>query len=135
MDVVIGNSQEMAWLGEHLGTGNNPASLNAALGVTCVRMMGPQGAEAVSPDGWLHMPAFTVEMRDTTGAGDCFVGVLAAALARGDAMDVALRRAAVAAALSTTRLGAWGGMPRAAEIDDALRHAPWPTAKQAEVPD
>jgi ribokinase len=98
-------------------------------------MMGPQGAEAFSTGGWLHVPAPKVKMRDTTGAFDCFVGVFAAGVARGDAMEVALRRAAVAAALSTERLGAQGGMPLAADIDDALRRAPQVTDIQAEVPD
>ena len=26
-DLLIGNSNEIAWMGEHLGTGNDPASL------------------------------------------------------------------------------------------------------------
>ncbi|WP_428486441.1 PfkB family carbohydrate kinase [Rhodopila sp.] len=134
-DVLIGSSPELAWAGERLGTGNNPASLSAALGVVTVRMMGVQGAESMSPDGFRHMPAFPIHMRDTTGAGDCFSGVLAAALARGAALDPAMRRASVAAALSATGLGAQRSMPHARDIDAALRTAPDVTDQQAELPD
>lgn len=135
VDVLLGNSEEIAWLGERLGTASNPASVRAALGVTVVRMMGVQGAEVAAHDGYLRMPAYSVHMRDTTGASDCFAGVLTAALAAGAALDVAVRRAAVAAALSSTRVGAQSSMPARSEIDAALRDAPEPTRKQAEVQD
>ena len=132
-DMVIGNNEEIAWLGERLGTANNAASIHAALGVTTVRMMGVQGVEAMSDRGWLHMPAMPVEMRDTTAAGDCFVGVIAATLHRRGALPDALRRAAVAAALSATRLGAKAGVPRRADIDASLADAPHPTSREEEV--
>ena len=60
---------------------------------------------------------------DTIGAGDTFTGALAAALARGDALDTAMRRANTAAALSVTGRGAIGGMPTAAQVDAALASA------------
>jgi ribokinase len=133
VDLLIGNSPELAWAGEHIGTGNNPASLRAALGVATVRMMGAQGAEAMSDAGFLRMPAMPVDMRDTTGAADCFVGVLAAALDRGATLDQAVRRAAVAAALSTTLVGAQTSFPSRAEIDAAMDEAPQPTSQQPEM--
>lgn len=134
-DVLIGNTEEIAWLGKRLGTANNAASIQAAIGVTTVRMMGVQGVEAMSDEGWLHMPAMHVQMRDTTVAADCFVGVMAAALDRRAALPDAVRRAAVAAALASTRLGAKASMPRRPAIDAALIHAPWPMSRQEEVPD
>jgi ribokinase len=135
VDVLVGNAREIAWLGEHLGTGNNPASIHAALGVTVVRMMGVQGSQATSDAiPYVHMPALSTHMRDTTAAADCFVGVLAAALSRQEGLQQALRRASVAAGLSTTRVGALAIMPDRAEIDAALRRAPWPTREQEEVP-
>ncbi len=135
LDVLVGNTSELSWVGEHLGTGNNPASLSAALGVSVVRMMGVQGAESMSPAGFLHMPAYPVHMRDTSGAGDCFSGVLAAALDRGATLGQAMRRASVAAALSTEGLGAQSSMPHRREIDAALRNAPHVTDQQAEIED
>jgi ribokinase len=62
-----------------------------------------------------------VDAIDTVGAGDTFVGVLAADLAVGRGLDEAVRRAVVAAALSTMRQGARGGMPTSAELEAALR--------------
>jgi len=61
-----------------------------------------------------------VDAIDTVGAGDAFVGALAASLAAGRALDEAVRRAVVAAALSTTRQGARGGLPTAAELEAAI---------------
>ena len=55
-----------------------------------------------------------------TGAGDCFVGVLAAALLRGATMPEAMRRAAVAASLACTIVGAMPSFPTRQSIDEAL---------------
>ena len=135
VDLLVGNSIELKWAAEHLGTGNNAASLSAALGMPVVRMMGVQGAESMSPAGYRHVPAFPVHMRDTTGAGDCFSGVLAAAVARGAPLHTAMRRASVAAALSATRLGAQLGMPLWGDIDAALQTAPEVSEREDELPD
>lgn len=132
-DLLIGNSSEIAWIGEHVGTGNNPASLHAALGAGCVRMMGAQGSEAMTDAGYLRLQAMPVVMRDTTGAADCYVGVLAAALDRGAGLRTAMRRASVAAALASTSVGAQASMPGTAAIDAALDGAPQPTAEQPEI--
>lgn len=52
------------------------------------------------------VPSESVEVVDTTGAGDAFVGVLAARLAHGDDLVSAARRAAAVAAGTVTRAGA-----------------------------
>ena len=56
---------------------------------------------------------------DTVGAGDAFVGVLAAALDRGMALPQALVRAAAAGGLACTREGAQPSLPDASEIESA----------------
>ncbi len=66
------------------------------------------------------IPAPAVEVTDTTGAGDCFNGVLAAGVLDGLEIEDAARRAVAAAGLSVTEAGAREGMPTRAEIDDAL---------------
>ena len=63
------------------------------------------------PDGITQVHAPRVDVRDTTGAGDTFNGVLAARLAGGDDLDAAVPYAVAAAALSVTEVGARGGMP------------------------
>lgn len=89
--------------------------------VTLVITRGAQGAEWIAPGAPpLFVPAFRVTPVDTTGAGDCFTGTLAAALDAGADPARALRRAAAAAAIQVTRPGAAQAMPGAAEVDAFL---------------
>lgn len=69
----------------------------------------------------LTIPAAAVRPVDTTGAGDALNGSLAAGVAAGLGLAEAARRAVAASGLSTTRAGARGGMPTAAELDAFLR--------------
>jgi ribokinase len=85
--------------------------------------LGRQGSLWVSAAGALRQPAFRVEAVDTVGAGDCFCGVFAAALAEGSDPKEALVRASAAAAISTTRRGAQTSMPRREEIEQFLGQA------------
>jgi ribokinase len=78
---------------------------------------GSNGAIMRHAGGVEIVPGHAVMARDTTGAGDCFVGVLAASLASGLALEAALVRANRAAAISVTRDGAGSSMPTSAEID------------------
>ncbi len=92
--------------------------------------LGAAGALAVGPDGIDTVPGIGVEAVDTTGAGDCFLGALAASLAGGMDLSASLRRANRAAAWSVQRHGAVTAMPVAAEIDGkgeptALTRGPW----------
>ncbi|MEP7113547.1 MAG: PfkB family carbohydrate kinase, partial [Ilumatobacteraceae bacterium] len=59
-------------------------------------------------------------VRDTTGAGDTFNGVLAARLAAGDALAKAVPLAVAGASLSVTEVGARGGMPSLGAIEVAM---------------
>jgi sulfofructose kinase len=68
-----------------------------------------------------RLPAFEVEVVDSTGAGDVFHGALAAGLAEGQAWEETLRFASAAAALSCTRLGARPGIPTRAEVTGFLK--------------
>jgi ribokinase len=62
-----------------------------------------------------------VEAVDTTGAGDCFVGALAAQLANGNAIRDALEYANAAASICVQRMGAAPSMPTATEVAAVLR--------------
>jgi ribokinase len=61
-----------------------------------------------------------VKAVDATGAGDSLNGALAAALAGGLDLEMACRRAVVAASVSVTRAGAREGMPSLVELNDKL---------------
>ena len=79
--------------------------------------LGAEGAWLVTGEDAVHFPAPVVTVVDTTGAGDCFCGVLAAALAQGLDLEVAIARAVAAASRAVTRPGAAPAMPRALELD------------------
>lgn len=64
----------------------------------------------------VRIPGIPVGVVDTTGAGDTFCGVLAAALAQGDDLPVAAGRASAAGALAVTRPGAQAAVPTEAEV-------------------
>ena len=86
--------------------------------------LGGRGALIVNPEGHAeHLPAPPAAVRDTTGAGDTFNGVLAARLAAGDHLGVAVRTAIVAASISVGHVGARAGMPTAALIAAGLRRS------------
>ncbi len=67
-----------------------------------------------------HQPAFAVQARDTTGAGDAFHGAFAWALTEGYPAADCARLASAAAALSCLSLGARSGLPTRAELDAFL---------------
>jgi D-beta-D-heptose 7-phosphate kinase/D-beta-D-heptose 1-phosphate adenosyltransferase len=67
----------------------------------------------------LHLPAYTREVFDVTGAGDTTIAVLAATLAAGRNLTEATRLANLAASLSVGKLGA--ATVSVAELEQALR--------------
>ena len=79
-----------------------------------------RGAEGASwhargtPD--IRVPALPTQVVDTTGAGDCFAGTLAAALSMGALPEDAMQFAAAAAAIQVSRPGTASAMPVRAEI-------------------
>jgi ribokinase len=81
---------------------------------------GARGVFAADGEGAWQVEPPPVEVRDTTGAGDAFSGVLAAGIARRWGLERAARWATAAAALSVTKPGARTGMPRAGEIEAVL---------------
>lgn len=97
------------------------AALGALPQMDCLITKGAQGAEWISAGTEpLFVPAFRVDPVDTTGAGDTFIGTLAAALDLGLDRVSAMRRAAAASALQVTRPGAAQAIPSAAEVDAFL---------------
>jgi ribokinase len=90
------------------------------VGVVVIETHGPEGAVIHRSDGPPEqIPAPDVPVVDTTGAGDCFNGVLAAGLARGTELSAAVRDAVMAASLSVGTAGAREGMPDIAAISEA----------------
>jgi ribokinase len=114
IDVLVANEGEAASL--HDGPARLAAQLRRALIVT----QGAGGSVAyLAAGGRIAIPALAVTPVDTTGAGDTFVGVFAAGLDAGLALDSALRRASAAAALACLAVGAQAAVPGRAAIEAA----------------
>jgi ribokinase len=120
--VLVVNEHEAAWLADRLGATPDATSLAAAVGGAVVRTLGENGVEWAG-DGAGAIGSHSVAVVDSTAAGDCFTGVMAAGLDRGLVLGEAIRRANQAAALCCTRAGSQRSLPRAAEIEAALRSA------------
>jgi ribokinase len=93
-------------------------ALRGRTGAPVVVTLGSEGVLVADTDAQ-RLPAEPATVRDTTGAGDTFTGVLAARLAAGDELITAAAVANRAAALSVASVGARAGMPTAAELDAA----------------
>lgn len=122
--LVVVNAGEAAALAAALGCADEPMALARRLDTRIVVTRGEAGAVLADGEGVHHQPAFQVRAVDTTGAGDGFVGVLAASLDRGLDLPAALCRAAAAAALACTRRGTQSSLPHAAETDRLAASGP-----------
>lgn len=83
--------------------------------------LGKSGLIWQNAGGAGRLPAFTVDVKDTTGAGDVFHGAFAGCLALGKAWNETLIYSSAAAALCCTKLGARAGIPEGAEVEKFLR--------------
>lgn len=83
---------------------------------TVIVTLGEQGALIVQPNESHHIPAFPVQVVDTTAAGDAFIGGLVSALQRNFPLEEAVRFANACGALATTRLGAQPSLPTWEEV-------------------
>jgi ribokinase len=90
---------------------------------TVIATLGSRGLIIVTSEGTTALPAYKAKVVDTTGAGDCFVGALAARLASGADILEAARYANAAAACSVERLGATPSMPTRKEVAARLASA------------
>ncbi len=110
-DYLIPNESEAATL-----TGMPVNSIEEALAASArlqemgaqsvITTLGVNGALLVTAAGQSsHIPGFPVAARDTTGAGDAFIGSFAYSLASGADEETAIRKANLYAALSTLKVG------------------------------
>ncbi|MEQ7126115.1 ribokinase [Actinopolymorpha sp. B11F2] len=119
VDLLVPNEHEAAVL---TGAADVDSAASVLLDVVpeVVVTLGARGALWRDRHGGrLEVPAPEVVARDTTAAGDTFVGALAVALGEGRPMPDALRWSAVAAGLSVQKEGASTSMPDRAAIDRA----------------
>ena len=124
VDILILNETELGLLAQaELHDTDEPARFieaarrlpTASDKIICVTL-GKRGVLALVGGEPSLIAGRIVKAVDTTGAGDCFVGALAAQLANGKAIRDALEYANAAASICVQRMGAAPSMPTAAEV-------------------
>lgn len=121
-DILVPNEHEAELL---IGGEPDEAALKAYCARTGVKRiimtMGSHGVWNVTRDEARFLPCKKAHAVDTTGAGDCFLGALAARLTQGYDVDSSILFAMAASAITVTRPGAQQAMPRLAEVEASLR--------------
>jgi ribokinase len=121
LDVLIVNQREAAVIAEVLDAPSGPSAFCRELwrkyAIATVVTVGKRGAIAVAEDRRYQIPAPEMHVVDTVGAGDAFVGTLAAALDRRTPWPRALAAAVAAGSLACTTRGAQTALPRRAAIE------------------
>jgi ribokinase len=127
VDILILNESELGLLAKtELSDRDDPARFVAAAKplqgeakrIICVTL-GKRGVLALTGGRSQLIEGRAVKAVDTTGAGDCFVGAVAARLAAQKSIGDALKYANVAASICVQRMGAAPSMPTAAEVENA----------------
>lgn len=124
VDILVLNETELGFLaGTELSDSDEVVriidvarQLQARADQTICVTLGKRGVLALAGREELPVPGRVVKAVDTTGAGDCFVGALAAQLADDVPLRTALAFANAAASISVQRMGAGPSMPTAAEV-------------------
>ena len=129
VDILVLNESELGLLArielrdtdDHARFIEAARSLQAGTGKIICITLGKRGVAALVDDQPVSIPGRVVEAIDTTGAGDCFVGAVAAQLANDHAIRNAFDYANIAASICVQRMGAAPSMPTAAEVCAAWR--------------
>lgn len=131
VDILILNESELA---AYAGLPEPPDDVETAIkgagnligreGQAVIVTLGEKGAVVVNGERSELIPVRRANVTDTTGAGDCFCGTLAAALADGYTLNEAVRFAVTAASISVERSGAATSMPARAEVEKVMRAGP-----------
>jgi ribokinase len=115
---LVVNEHEAAFLlGEEVSPEESARCLLELGPASVVLTLGPDGAVLCAGGSVERFPAPKVKVVDTTGAGDAFVGALAARLVEGETLERATRYAVLAGAMAVRREGAQGALPAPKEVE------------------
>lgn len=121
IDIITPNETELDLLTSRFASNDRleKAKELISYGVgTVICTLGAEGALFVNKSRFVKFDACQVDPVDTTGAGDCFNGVLAAELAHGHKIEEAIKSAIKAAAICVTKKGAQSSMPNRRDVDE-----------------
>ncbi|MEJ7795049.1 MAG: ribokinase [Nocardioides sp.] len=123
VDVLVVNEHEARQLSDE-STLSGAVSRLLDVVTSVVVTLGGDGALLAEPTGRHRVAGVPAQVVDTTGAGDTFTGVLAAALASAAGLEAAVSRAVVAGALAVEGHGAVSSIPTASEVDARVERDP-----------
>jgi len=110
VDYFMPSMEEAAFLSGLEDPGDIAAHfLNLGVG-TCIFKWGPNGSFIANKDGNRRVPAFKVDVVDTTGCGDAYCGGFIRGLKEGWSLEDACRFATAASGLVATGLGSDAGI-------------------------
>ena len=94
--------------------------------LTCIVTLGPDGVVCCDAKGLgFKIESLKLEdVKDTTGAGDCFSGTFAACIHEGESLAKALRKATVASGLSCQKDGTMESYPYISDVEEVLENFP-----------
>ncbi len=95
---------------------NNPYAILGKYARKLILTKGGEGCFVDCGDGVVNIPAIKVDVVDTTGAGDTFMGAFMVGINNNMELYDAIKFANICAGLKTTKLGAQTGMPRLDEV-------------------
>lgn len=116
VDLLVLNAIEAAQLAGEGPPAMLAHALRARGATTVVITLGRDGALGLGPEGEIALPASPAIVRDSTGAGDTYLGVLAALHDRGLPLPRAMQAAAAAAAITVSRPGTHAAFPTRDEL-------------------
>ena len=88
---------------------------------TLVITLGEEGVSTWNEDEAMKHAGRPVDVLDSTGAGDCFMGYLASGLHEKKDLGSAINLANIAASISVTRAGAASSLPTRQEVEQSLQ--------------
>jgi ribokinase len=124
-DFLIPNEPELSMLTDQavndIGSAEKAARMLLERGVQNVIVtLGANGALIVNKQITKHVPSFSVEVVDTTAAGDAFIGGFAAALLQNKSLEEAVRYGCACGALAATKFGAQPSLPTKEEVENFM---------------
>ena len=123
VDLLIVNEGELTALAGEAPLPQQLQLISTQVNGTVLVTLGSHGSVALQSGRRLEQAAYTVAVRDTTGAGDTYIGVLVAALCDDQTLERAMRLASVGAGLACTKEGAQPSMPTLQEIQQKIQEA------------
>ncbi|MBY8983694.1 MAG: ribokinase [Candidatus Lokiarchaeota archaeon] len=134
VDIIIPNEGELYQLYSHLTNKElreegiqkivKASKVLTKMGIKCViTTLGSRGSIIYlgAEDKVIEIPTPEVIAVDTVGAGDCFIGVFASFLSKGEKIIKAVKFATIAASIAVSRKGAQNSMPYLNEIEEKMK--------------